>query len=89
MDGRFMHQRRNRGHGGKFASLPSANYLQRLHRRNEWLIASHHPLRETLISQTGKNAYERNSFLKRITKYAISIAGNQTWAAPQEGEPQF
>jgi hypothetical protein len=37
--------------------------LSRLSKRNEFLIASHHPLRETLISQTGKTASERRSFL--------------------------
>lgn len=28
-------------------------YLQSLHKRNEYLISSHHLLRETLIMQTG------------------------------------
>lgn len=40
----------NRGPGGKFASIPSIQYIERLNRRNEYLIRSAHPLRETLIS---------------------------------------
>ncbi len=39
----------NRGDGGKFAQLPDIKYLERLHKRNNFLIESHHPLRETLL----------------------------------------
>lgn len=54
----------NRGTDGKFAQLPSIKLLERLHTRNEFLINSHHPLRETLIRQTGKTADARVSFLQ-------------------------
>ena len=54
----------NGGRNGKFAKLPTTQLLARLHSRNEFLIASHHPLRETLIRQTGKNEAERRSFLQ-------------------------
>jgi hypothetical protein len=43
----------NRGEDGKFNLVPSRSLIERLHRRNEFLIASHHPLREALIKQTG------------------------------------
>ena len=46
-------------------------YLSRLHKRNEYLISSHHPLRETIISQTGKNESERRSFLKMVDQRAV------------------
>lgn len=39
----------NRGESEKFAQVPSIELLNRLHTRNEYLIGSHHPLRETLI----------------------------------------
>jgi hypothetical protein len=39
----------NRGPSGKFDMIPSSNLVARLHQRNEFLINSHHPLRETLI----------------------------------------
>lgn len=42
----------NRGPQGKFDLAPDSSYVHRLHRRNEYLIGSHHPLRETLILQT-------------------------------------
>lgn len=53
----------NRGTDGKFARVPSRKLLARLHRRNEFLIASHHPLRETLIRQTGVDSLARRGFL--------------------------
>jgi hypothetical protein len=40
--------------------------LERLHTRNEFLIGSHHPLRETLINQTGETLEKRVSFLSKI-----------------------
>lgn len=40
----------NRGAGGKFGALQSRDYLERLARRNEAFIASHHLLGETLTS---------------------------------------
>ena len=53
----------NRGVGGKFAQVPTLGLLERLHTRNEFLISSHHPLRETLIGQTGDSEPKRRSFL--------------------------
>ncbi len=54
----------NRGSNGKFAKLPFADpFLQKLHNRNEYFIESHHPLRETLINQTGKSETVRRTFL--------------------------
>lgn len=53
----------NAGTGGKHTRIPTLNLLQRLAKRNSFLIESHHPLRETLMNQTGKNELERNAFL--------------------------
>ena len=53
----------NRGAKGKFARIPSIRLLGRLHKRNEFLISSHHPLRETLIAQTGNDVVARIGFL--------------------------
>jgi hypothetical protein len=55
----------NRGVGGKSNQLPHKRYLERLNTRNESLICSHHPLRETLIQQTGNSKPKRRSFLER------------------------
>lgn len=54
----------NRGERGKFDRVPALHLLKRLHQRNEFLISSHHPLRETLIAQTGKDEPQRRSFLQ-------------------------
>lgn len=56
-------QRCNRGSFGKFERLPHLRYLERLHTRNEFLISSHHPLRDTLIQQTGQSESDRGLFL--------------------------
>jgi len=62
----------NRGPDGKFARVPEVVYLERLYRRNEYLISSHHPLRETLINQTGKSAALRRQFLQLMDRMAIN-----------------
>ncbi|MCG3864473.1 MULTISPECIES: HNH endonuclease domain-containing protein [unclassified Photobacterium] len=54
----------NRGKEGKFAKVPSVDLLRRLHKRNEYFINSHLPLRETLIQQTGNNEQQRATFLQ-------------------------
>lgn len=54
----------NRGENGKFERLPSLELLKRLHKRNEYLIGSFLPLRETLMMQTGKTAEQRQSYLQ-------------------------
>lgn len=63
----------NRGENGKFALVPAMKYLERLHRRNEYLIYSHHPLRETIIKQTGATEEERRKFLLSVDQRAIDI----------------
>lgn len=62
----------NRGEGGKFARLPATKYLQRLHERNEFLISSHHPLRETLMRQTGQTEEDRVRFLRETDLFAVN-----------------
>jgi len=42
---------------------PKSKFLDELHKRNEYLINSHHPLRETIIQQTGKYEKMRIAFL--------------------------
>ena len=78
----------NRGTNGKFAKVPSLKYLNRLHKRNEFLISSHHPLRETLINQTGKTTQERIEFLKKMDKLAINLL-IQRWETEQTSKEVF
>jgi 5-methylcytosine-specific restriction endonuclease McrA len=63
----------NRGPRGKFAQVPEGPYLELLHKRNEYLIGSHHPLRETLILQTGAAEADRSAFLREAWKEAVNL----------------
>jgi len=62
----------NRGEDGKFASVPKLYLLKRLFSRNEFFIQSHHPLRETLMNQTGQTHGSRRAFLQHVDSLAIS-----------------
>ncbi len=68
---------------------PAARYVERLHRRNEFLISSYHPLRPTLIAQTGQTEPERAATLRRAFD-EVSVGGaRQPWTAPDELKPVF
>nr|WP_272874907.1 HNH endonuclease [Roseomonas marmotae] len=64
-------RRCNRGEGGKFAAVPVPALVQRLHQRNNWLVDSHHPLRETILLQTGLDAEARAGFLRGRLQMAL------------------
>jgi hypothetical protein len=78
----------NRGAGGKFASVPDHHLLERLFNRNEFLIQSHHPLRETLVNQTGASLSERTEFLQKIDSLAIGSLIHR-WKPKFEDTPAF
>lgn len=68
---------------------PALRYVERLSRRNEYLISSHHPLRPTLIRQTGKTPLERDETLRQALR-EISAGGVRSgWVAPQEHQQGF
>ena len=79
----------NRGPGGKFDHTPHRNYVERLSRRNEYLIASHHPLKQTLIQQTGHTKEQRREFLQSALSTATSIKPGKSWATSVVGDPSF
>ena len=56
----------NRGQQGEFDKIPHIDLLTRLHNRNEYLIDSHLPIKETLLQQTGKNEQQRIQFLNMV-----------------------
>lgn len=76
----------NRGDGGKFARVPTQRYLERLSRRNDFLISSHHPLRETLIAQTGSTEQERREYLTSRWRYATAMLIQQWVPLHEEAE---
>ena len=74
----------NRGRGGKSAKVPSINLLKRLKKRNDFLISSHHPLRETLILQTGTSEASRSSFLQKTFNEAKSVLIHEWEPTPKD-----
>lgn len=77
----------NRGADGKFEQIPTIEFLERLHARNEYLISSHHPLRETIINQTGATTEKRIAFLQHMDQKAINMLVNR-WK-PKEKYEQY
>lgn len=78
----------NRGADGKFARVPVLPLLERLNRRNEYLISSHHPLRETLIQQTGRSQEERQRYLQQRYDEALAYLVH-SWQPAYSGDPTF
>lgn len=78
-------QQCNRGVGGKFESIPIVKFLEKLHTRNEYLISSHHPLRETIINQTGTNTRKRIDFLQMIDQRVIDLIPYR-WSPPEDND---
>ncbi len=78
----------NRGANGKFARVPATKYLDRLHRRNEFLISSHHPLRETIMNQTGTTEQARKAFLQMVDRRAINALIHR-WDTPEVAPATF
>jgi hypothetical protein len=80
----------NRGPSGKFERLPSISLLERLYMRNEYLIISHHPLRETLIGQTGNTAEKRQKYLQDAYNCASAYFGfSSKWEPKAQGATTF
>jgi len=78
----------NRGEGGKFASVPTEKLLSRLNTRNEFLIGSNHPLKETLMAQTGDREADRKAFLRDF--YARAWASLlHRWEPEEKRQPRF
>ena len=78
----------NRGARGKFAQIPELRFLERLHKRNNFLVDSHHPLRETLIQQSGSDELARRDFLKDIYRQSKELL-IRNWKPEFEHEPAF
>lgn len=78
----------NAGRGGKHARIPKASLLNRLHKRNEYLIRSERPLRETLIRQTGDSPSKRRQFLQAMHTDAVSHLIH-TWCPEPKQDPTF
>jgi hypothetical protein len=78
----------NRGTKGKSTLVPQQRLLKRLDTRNEFFIGSHHPLRETLLAQTGKTRQQRIAFLNSVYQSGLDLLIH-TWEPQSEREPAF
>jgi hypothetical protein len=78
----------NRGVDGKFHRVPTVDLLERLSSRNEYLINSNHPLRETIIAQSGDSTERRRSFLSAMHLEARRILVHD-WEPKLRGEALF
>lgn len=80
----------NRGVGGKFEQIPSLELLERLHQRNEYLITSHHPLRETLMMQTGLTEAKRRDFFQKAYNCSeLHLGAYKKWQPKAQGIAVF
>lgn len=57
----------------KRSLLPARPYLEKLHERNEYYIASNHPIKRHLIQQTGGTPAKRREFLERTYREAEQV----------------
>ncbi len=76
------------GQSEKGAKIPSLELLQRLNDRNEYLISSNHPLKETIIKQTGNTTKARREFIQSVFNSAIEKLIH-TWQPQAIGDPTF
>jgi hypothetical protein len=84
----LAYQTCNRGAEGKLGVLPELFYVERLFQRNEFLIASHHPLRETLMARTGATLQSRHHFLDDAYRSSVKLLV-QRWRPRFEFAPAF
>jgi 5-methylcytosine-specific restriction endonuclease McrA len=76
-------KRCNRGEGGKFERIAHVDFLYRLNRRNNYYVQSHHPLKETIIKQTGRTEANRREFLQDSFNRAVDIVPRRDkWKPP-------
>lgn len=72
----------------KNTKIPKIKYLERLYKRNEFYIASKHPLGETIINQTGRTPLQRQKFLQSQYNLSVSLS-IQKWEPKIELENLF
>ena len=73
------------GAAGKGDSCPHRSLVERLHLRNEHLVRSHHPLRESIIANTGSTTSARIKFLH--DRYEVAKRSLIHSWRPEEASP--
>ena len=80
----------NRGEDGKFERIPDISFLELLNKRNNYYAESPHPLRETIINQTGDTSDKRRQFLQKAFNNAVEILpAKQKWTPPYQHGATF
>lgn len=74
----------NRGEDGKFEKVPDVKFLKLLDKRNNYYVESPHPLRETILNQTGFSRSERRNFLQKFYNFASNQIPSTTKWKPKE-----
>jgi len=78
----------NRGKNGKSDKIPILDLIGRLEMRNNYLIASNHPLKETLINQIGNTIEKRRQFLKNVNVFALNYISVK-WKSSSDFDGRF
>jgi len=66
--------------------VPDLQFLEKLSARNEFYIASKHPLAETIVNQTGRTPELRCAFLNKVYRKALELQGHRhTWIPSNAG----
>ena len=73
---------------GKSDAVPGSDHVENLEARNNYLIHTHHPLKDTLIGQTGQDPARRHQFLQNTFDLAIERRVT-VWNAKLQGDPTF
>jgi 5-methylcytosine-specific restriction endonuclease McrA len=78
----------NAGEGGKHTKIPSVKLLTRLFKRNNYFTSSLHPLKETILKQTGNTEEQRRNFLQNYHNKAINVLMH-TWEPKAHDDGDF
>ena len=71
------------GASGKSSSLARKDFLQKPYIRNNYYVESHHPLRETIMAQTGTTEQKRQSFLQNFLHEAQGVITSSLGRQPR------
>ena len=63
--------------------IPDKKYIKELNKRNSFYVESHHPLKETVMNQTGSDSTSRTLFLSNYYLKAFNLFNTEPWK-PEE-----
>jgi hypothetical protein len=72
---------------GKSDAVPDSTYVEELEARNNYLIHTHDPLKDTLIGQTGRDPALRHQFVQNTLNRAREYRFPPYWSTKPQGDP--